>query len=233
MIRALDKILRDLGYTDSRKAAARFIIDNDVRENGQAIEDAEQDADHACITINGEALDPLPGFVIMMHKPTGYECTHAEGGPRVYDLLPPRFLRRDPKVVTVGRLDKDASGLLLLTDDGKLVQRLTSPRHHVEKTYEVTLASPLRGDEGQIFARGDLMLHGEDKPLLPARLEVTGANTARLTITEGRYHQVKRMFAATGNRVEALHRPVFGSLRLESLAAGEWRYLTDKEIPLK
>jgi len=133
-------------------------------------------------------------------------------------------------VSTVGRLDADTTGLILLTDDGKLLHRLISPRSETPKTYEATLARPLEGHEAALFASGTLMLRGEDKPLLPAQLDVTGERTARLTITEGRYHQVRRMFAAAGNHVEALHRAAFGSLTLGDLPEGEWRLLGAEEV---
>jgi 16S rRNA pseudouridine516 synthase len=153
-------------------------------------------------------------------------CSHDDGeGRLVYDLLPERWRRRDPKISTVGRLDKDTSGLLLLTDDGALLHRLTSPKHKVPKIYEATLDRPLRGDEAEIFASGTLILNGEKTPCLPAKLEVIDPTHARLEIIEGRYHQVRRMFAAVGNHVTALHRSTFGDLTLEDLEAGEYRLL--------
>jgi 16S rRNA pseudouridine516 synthase len=185
----------------------------------------------AQLTINGEALDPLQNeLFILMHKPADCVCTHDQSERRVFDLLPPRFRLRQQQVISVGRLDKDTTGLLILTDNGAISHRLTSPKHHVAKTYHVTLADPLKGDEAALFASGTLMLRSEDKPLLPAQLEVLGTHTANLTLHEGRYHQVKRMFAATGNKVTALHRSHFGPLTLGHLAPGEWRLLTHDEI---
>jgi len=182
------------------------------------------------LRFDGEKLDPAPGMVILMHKPAGFTCSRADQGSLVYELLPPRFLKRDPAVSTVWRLDADTTGLILLTDDGKLLHRLISPKSETPKTYEATLARPLEGHEADLFASGTLMLRGEDKPLLPAQLDVTGERTARLTITEGRYHQVRRMFAAAGNHVEALHRAAFGSLTLGDLPEGEWRLLGAEEV---
>jgi 16S rRNA pseudouridine516 synthase len=182
------------------------------------------------LRFDGEKLDPAPGMVILLNKPAGYTCSRADQGSLVYELLPPRFLKRDPAVSTVGRLDADTTGLILLTDDGKLLHRLISPKSDTPKTYEATLARPLEGHEADLFASGTLMLRGEDKPLLPALLDVTGERTARLTITEGRYHQVRRMFAAAGNHVEALHRAAFGSLTLGDLPEGEWRLLEPDEV---
>jgi 16S rRNA pseudouridine516 synthase len=165
-----------------------------------------------------------------MNKPAGLTCSRADQGNLIYELLPPRFLKRDPALSTVGRLDADTTGLLLLTDDGKLLHRLISPKSDTPKTYEATLARPLEGHEADLFASGTLMLRGEDKPLLPAQLEVTGERAARLTITEGRYHQVRRMFAAAGNHVETLHRAAFGPLTLGDVPEGEWRLLSVEEI---
>lgn len=182
------------------------------------------------LRFDGEKLDPAPGMVILLNKPAGFTCSRADQGRLVYELLPPRFLKRDPALSTVGRLDAETTGLLLLTDDGKLLHRLISPKSDTPKTYEATLARPLEGHEADLFASGTLMLRGEDKPLLPAQLDVTGERTARLTITEGRYHQIRRMFAAAGNHVEALHRAAFGPLTLGDLPEGEWRLLTSDEV---
>jgi 16S rRNA pseudouridine516 synthase len=131
----------------------------------------------------------------------------------------------------VGRLDKATTGLLLLTDDGDLLHRVISPKRHVAKVYRATLARPLVGTEEMLFASGTLVLEGDDKPLAPAVLEPLGPSEARLTVTEGRYHQVRRMFAAVGNHVEALHRERLGALALpEDLAPGQWRRATEAEV---
>jgi 16S rRNA pseudouridine516 synthase len=131
----------------------------------------------------------------------------------------------------VGRLDKDTSGLLLMTDDGALLHRIISPRREIAKTYRTTLDRPLRGDEAQIFFSGALMLEGEDKPLLPAHMEAIGPTEALLTIVEGRYHQVRRMFAAVGNHVAALHRVSVGGLALpEELGPGDFAVLDAAHI---
>ena len=212
----LAKQLAGLGY-GSRKEVAIAIRDGRVTGEGDSLR------------FDGEPIDPPHGMVLMMHKPAGFTCSHADQGRLVYDLLPPRFLKRDPKLSSVGRLDAETTGLLLFTDDGALLHRLISPKSSLEKTYEATLARPLEGHEAALFSAGTLVLRGEDKPCLPARLEVTGTHTARLTLTEGRYHQVRRMFAAAGNHVEALHRSRFGGLELGDLAAGAWRLLQADE----
>ncbi|MGQ2990214.1 MAG: 16S rRNA pseudouridine(516) synthase [Brevundimonas sp.] len=183
--------------------------------------------------IDGEPLDPVAGMVMLLNKPLGMTCSRKEDGALVYDLLPDRWKRRDPAISTVGRLDKQTSGLLLLTDDGDLLHRIISPKRHVAKVYRATLARPLNGSEEALFAAGGMVLEGEDKPLAPAVLEVLSPTEARLTVTEGRYHMVRRMFAAVGNHVEALHRERMGGLSLpDDLAPGQWRLMTPAEIDL-
>jgi 16S rRNA pseudouridine516 synthase len=166
----------------------------------------------------------------MLHKPVGYVCSTKDAGRLVYDLLPRRFRLRDPIVSPIGRLDRDTSGLLLFTDDGQLLHRITSPKRHLPKIYQVDLDADLRGDEADIFATGTLMLESETKPLAAAELSVLGPRRVHLTLIEGRYHQVRRMFAAVGNHVLALHRVAVGGLELQELPAGQWRYLYESEI---
>ena len=220
----LVRLIANLGY-GSRKQVARMFREGLVTDAAGEVLYADDRVDHADVRIDGEPLDPAPGLLLMLHKPVGYTCSTKDPGRVVYDLLPPRFRLRRPLLSTVGRLDRDTSGLLLMTDDGQLLHRITSPRSAIPKTYEVELAGPLRGDEAEMFASGTLMLESETSPLQPAVLEPTGERSARLTITEGRYHQVRRMFAAVGNHVEALHRSRVGALELGGLSEGEWRQL--------
>ena len=224
----LVRLIANLGY-GSRKQVARMFREGLVTNVAGEVLYADDRVDHADVRIDGEPLDPAPGLLLMLHKPVGYTCSTKDPGRVVYDLLPPRFRLRKPLLSTVGRLDRDTSGLLLMTDDGQLLHRITSPRSAIPKTYEVELAAPLRGDEAEVFASGALMLESETSPLQPAVLEPTGERSARLTITEGRYHQVRRMFAAVGNHVEALHRSRVGALDLGGLPEGEWRLLDDAE----
>ena len=178
----------------------------------------------ANVLVDGEPVEHPDGITVLLHKPAGCVCSHdSSEGPTVYDLLPPRWLQRNPAVTTIGRLDKDVTGALLITDLGELVHRWTSPKHKVPKIYEVTVASDLPADIADIFASGKLLLEDEEKPCLPARLEVLGPREARLEIVEGRYHQVKRMFASQGCPVVRLHRSRFGDFTVEGLAPGEWR----------
>ncbi len=231
----LDRLLANMGYGSRREIQA-------LAKNGRILLDGEpvRDADRripltddlpARMTLDGKAIDPPPGLTLMLHKPPGVTCSHKEAGPLVYDLLPTRWRLRDPAISTIGRLDKETSGLLLMTDDGDLLHRVISPRNHVAKRYRVTLDRPLRGDEAETFAAGGLMLDGETKPLLPATMETLSPTLVLLTLTEGRYHQVRRMFAAMGNHVLALHRESLGGLDLpEDLAPGAWRVLEAADI---
>lgn len=230
----LDRLLANLGY-GSRKdvqalvAAGKVVLDGKVlKDSGARI--AVDATLPERMTIRGVAVDPPAPLVLIMHKPLGVTCSHKEDGEKIYDLLPRRWRLRDPALSTVGRLDKDTSGLILITDDGDFLHRVISPKRHVPKTYLATLDRPLAGSEGDIFAAGTLMLDGEEKPLLPAKLEVVDEKTARLTITEGRYHQVRRMFAAVGNHVVALHRERVGGLVLPAdLEPGQHRILPAAE----
>jgi 16S rRNA pseudouridine516 synthase len=231
----IDRLLANLGY-GSRKEVKDMARAGWITLDGAPVKDTDQ---HVKITpelptrlmIQGQPIDPPPGMVVMMHKPLGVTCSQKESGPLVYDLLPLRWRRREPALSTIGRLDKETSGLLLLTDDGDLLHRVISPKQHVAKQYVVTLDRPLAGTEGAIFAAGSLMLENDDKPLLPAELQPLSPTSARLTVHEGRYHQVRRMFAAVGNHVTALHRDRMGGLALpDDLAPGAFRLLAAEEI---
>ena len=167
--------------------------------------------------------------LLMLHKPAGVECSRR---PRdhvgVLSLLPPPLRRRG--VQPVGRLDADTTGLLLLTDDGALLHRLTSPKRHVPKVYEVTLRHPVDAAQCARLLAG-VVLADEPTPVRASACAPTGTHTRRLTLTAGRYHQVKRMLAAVGNRVEALHRSAFGALQLPAdLAPGQWRWIEPEEL---
>ena len=231
----LDRLLANMGY-GSRREAQQLVRLGAVTLDGAPVAKADMRIAVTSdlpqrIQVEGRPLDPPPGMALMMHKPLGVTCSHKDSGELVYGLLPPRWRQRDPAISTVGRLDRDTSGLLLLTDDGDLLHRIISPRRHVAKRYVATLARPLTGDEAGIFAAGELMLEGEDRPLAPAVLEPLTATTARLTITEGRYHQVRRMFAAVGNHVEALHRDRIGGLDLPAdLEPGRYRLMSAEDV---
>ncbi|MDO5505434.1 MAG: 16S rRNA pseudouridine(516) synthase [Pseudoxanthomonas suwonensis] len=224
------KLLRriaNLGY-GSRKQVMALFREGRITDAAGEVLYADDDLariPHAEVRIDGEPLDPPPGLLLMLHKPAGVTCSRKDVGTLVHDLLPPRFRLRDPLLSPIGRLDRDTTGLLLLTDDGQLLHRITSPRSRLPKTYDVTLAEPLRGDEAALFASGTLLLDSETTPLQPAQLHVIDERHARLAIHEGRYHQVRRMFAAVGNHVVTLHRSRVGGLSLGDLPEGQWRLL--------
>jgi 16S rRNA pseudouridine516 synthase len=230
----LDRLLANLGY-GSRREVGALVAKGQILLDGAVLKDTGAKVPIVAdlpqrMTIAGKPVDPPAPLTLVMHKPLGVVCSHREAGRSVYELLPARWRARMPALSTIGRLDKETSGLLLITDDGPFLHRVISPKSHVAKRYVATLDRPLEGGEAEVFAAGTLMLEGETEPLAPAVLEPTGPNRARLTITEGRYHQVRRMFAAVGNHVTALHRDRIGGLDLPAdLAPGDWRILGSEE----
>lgn len=225
----LVKLIANLGY-GSRKEVTLMFREGRITDPDGEVLYADDKVPHEHIRIDDEPLDPPAGMVLVMNKPLGATCSRKDIGRVVYDLLPPRYRVRDPALSTVGRLDRDTSGLLLFTDDGALLHRIISPKARVAKVYKATLANDLRGDEGALFASGTMMLESETDPLEPVVLEVLEPRRARVTLTEGRYHQVRRMFAAVGNHVESLSRISVGALTLDNLQPGEWRALEEHEI---
>jgi 16S rRNA pseudouridine516 synthase len=225
----LVRLIANLGY-GSRREVAMMFREGRITDSAGDVLYADDKRDHADIRFDGEPLDPPASLSLMLNKPIGVTCSTRDVGRIVYDLLPERFQLRNPQLSTVGRLDRDTSGLLLLTDDGPLLHRIISPKSGIDKVYEASLAEDLRGNEQEIFASGSLMLESEKTPLLPAELEVLEPRRVRLTLHEGRYHQVRRMFAAIGNHVTALRRLSVGGLELGSLAEGEWRIVDDSDI---
>lgn len=224
-MRRLDQLLSSLGYC-SRREARDWLDAGRVTVGGQPASDPGQKAAEALVRVDGEPLDHPDGLLLLLHKPVGLVCSHdGREGPSVYGLLPERWRRRHPAVTSVGRLDKDTSGVLLLTDQTPLVHRLTSPRHKVPKVYRATVDRDLPAGLAELFAAGTLVLRGETTPCAPAALRVLGPREAEVTLTEGRYHQVRRMFASQGCEVLTLHRERFGDLGLDGLPAGKWREL--------
>ncbi len=224
-MRRLDQWLANLGYC-SRREARDWIDAGRVTVRGVPAKDAAAKAKADDVCVDGEPLDHPEGLLVLLHKPVGLVCSHdAREGPGVYSLLPARWRQRNPVVTSVGRLDKDTSGLLLLTDQSPLVHRLTSPKHKVPKVYRATVDADLDPELIPRFAAGTLRLEGEEEPCAPATLRLIAPREAELTLTEGRYHQVRRMFAACGRTVLTLHRARFGSLDLGELPAGAWRTL--------
>ena len=226
----LVKLLANLGY-GSRREVQRLIRASAVTNLvGEALGD-DSATPHNEILFRGEPLDPGFPLTIMLNKPDGYTCSADDPGSTVYDLLPERFAHRNPGLNCIGRLDKDTTGLLLMTDDGKLLHKIIHPKSCCHKIYHATLARPLEGHEAELFGSGTLMLNGESKPLLPAAFEKIGDREAFVTLHEGRYHQVRRMFAAAGNHVMELKRISIGSLQIpEDLEEGEWCVLSQDEL---
>ena len=226
----LVKLLANLGY-GSRKETQRLIRSGAVTDDaGETLGEA-QVPPHERILVRGEKLDPAAPLVIVLNKPDGYTCSTEDPGDTIYDLLPPRFALRNPGLNPIGRLDKDTIGLLLLTDDGKLLHKIIHPKSNCLKVYHTVLDRPLEGHEDALFASGTLVLNSETRPLLPAKLEVLAEKEALITLHEGRYHQVRRMFAAAGNHVLSLKRISIGGLTLPvDLEEGEWRELSPDEV---
>ncbi len=225
----LVKTLANRGYGSRREVALMF-REGRITDAGGEVLYADDQIEAEVVRVDDEPLDLAAGMVILLNKPLGYTCSNKDVGRVVFDLLPPRYRLRNPLLSTVGRLDRDTSGLLLFTDDGALLHRIISPKSQVTKCYEAELAEDLRGDEAAMFASGDLLLESEESPLAPALLDVLSPRRARLTVTEGRYHQVRRMFAAVGNHVETLSRVAIGELEAGDLAVGEWRPLLPEDI---
>jgi 16S rRNA pseudouridine516 synthase len=221
----LDQLLARLGYC-SRREARDWLKAGRVAVRGRPADDVGQKISAADVRVDGEPPDHPEGLLLLVHKPVGLVCSHeTREGPNVYSLLPERWRQRNPAVTSVGRLDKDTSGLLLLTDQAELVHRLTSPKHKVPKLYRATVDADLAPGLVAEFASGQLLLDGEKTPCAPAELNIISPREAELTLTEGRYHQVRRMFAAAGATVLMLHRARFGDLELGDLAAGKFREL--------
>lgn len=226
----LIRTLSNLGY-GSRREVERMIKRGRVTNaDGERLRTTDKPAMDG-IRVDGQPLDPGPPLLVMLHKPTDVVCTRADDeGPTVYGLLPPRFGQRKPPLATVGRLDKDTTGLLLLTDDGPLLHRLTSPRHAAEKRYRVQLDRPVEPDQVALIESGRLRLRNEETPLRAARVQTLDPHTVLTTVTEGRYHLVRRMWAAVGNHVVALHREAQDGLELGDLPLGAWRVVDPSEL---
>jgi len=219
----LDKLLSNLGY-GARKDVRYWIKEGWITINGDAATSPAQKVVADQVLLDGKALDHPHGLTIIYHKPLGTVCSRKENGRLIYADFPDRWIDRKPPLSAVGRLDKETSGLLIVTDDGHLNHQLTSPKKHISKTYAVTLDRPLAGNEAEIFTAGELLLEGDDRPCLPAEMCAVGEKEATLVLHEGRYHQVRRMFAAVGNHVTALRRTHIGTMSLQDCALSEGDY---------
>ena len=226
----LERLLQKHGF-GTRKGCRGLIRDERVAVNGQICDDPFADIPTANLVFSVDGVDwPYAEFAsLMLNKPAGYECSRKpQHHPSVLELLPRPLRERD--VQPIGRLDEDTTGLLLITDDGQLNHQLSSAKRKVPKVYLATTKHPL--DQAQIdqLLTG-VLLNDEPEPIAAAGAEIVGDHLLRLTVTEGKYHQVKRMVAAVGNRVEALHREAVGQLSLpDDLPPGEWRWLTPADL---
>lgn len=223
-----DQLLVRYGYC-TRRLARRWIKAGRVTTPHGPILSPDTRVDPSTVCVDGEPV-PFPnGLFIALNKPTGYVCSHAAAdGVPVYRLLPAEWLSRSPVPGTIGRLDRDTSGLLLITDLGWLQHALSAPGRGVAKRYRVRTDRALPKEIAPAFASGKLVLAGETRPCLPAELHVCGEREARVTLFEGRHRQVRRMFAAFGVEVIELHRLAVGPYTLDGLATGSYRIL---ELP--
>ena len=229
----LDDILFSQGF-GSRRECAGLLAARLVRVAGAVLTDPATDLDTNLddtglqIEVEGQTFTVQATALVLLHKPAGYECSQKPSHwPSVLLLLPPPLRRRG--VQPVGRLDQDTTGLLLLTDDGKLIHRLTSPKHHVPKVYEVGCDRPVDAAQVRQLLDG-VVLDDDPLPVRAEGCEQTGPAQLRLTLVQGKYHQVKRMLAAVGNHSTRLHRSRFGALSLDGgPAPGQWRFVTAAE----
>jgi 16S rRNA pseudouridine516 synthase len=226
----LAQILFSQGF-GARRECEGLIAAGFVAVGGQVCDDpfAEFATEGLVFDVRGATWPFHAKALILLNKPGGYECSQKpRHHPSVMSLLPPPLRRRD--VQPVGRLDEDTTGLLLLTDDGALIHRLTSPRHHVPKVYEVGCRHPLDAAQVAQLLAGVTLLD-DPVPVRAAACEIVAEHHLKLTLTEGKYHQVKRMLAAVGNRVETLQRSAYGALALPAdLAPGQWRWLPGPDV---
>ena len=236
--------LADLLYTQgfgTRRVCAGLVQQGLVQLQGQTVTDASHDVavhDGLAFTVQGQPWQYHAQAYIMLHKPAGTECSQKPSAwPSVYTLLPTPLRQRPQKgavqgVQAVGRLDQDTTGLLILTDDGQLIHKMASPKRHVPKLYQVQCKHPVNDQQMQKLLAG-VVLDDDPRPVRAAACTQTGNHTLDLTLTEGKYHQVKRRLAAAGNRVESLHRSRIGALDLPTdLPPGQWRWLQAHEVEL-
>ena len=230
MATTLDRILQSQGF-GTRRYCGDLVEAGLVEVNGELCEDpgARFEVDGLRLTVDGEEWLACTKAYLMLNKPTGYECSQRpRHHPSVYNLLPVPLRQRE--VQAVGRLDHDTTGLLLLTDDGQFIHAQTSPKKQVPKVYEVTTFDPVTPEQVEALRTG-VKLDDEPAPIAADGCEATGERSLRLTLLQGKYHQVKRMVAAVGNHVTALHRSAIGGLVLDpALAPGEWRWLTPEDL---
>ena len=226
----LYQVLQSQGF-GTRKVCVARVRAGEVAVNGEVCDDPEAKVDPAQLelTLDGVAWPYREKAYVLMHKPAGYECSHhTSHHPSVFSLLPAPLVQRG--VQCVGRLDQDSTGLLLFSDDGQFIHRMTSPKKNVAKIYRAVCVDPV-SDAMLDALRSGVQLNDEPAPIAALACEKLDETTLRLTLAEGKYHQVRRMVGATGNRVASLHREAIGQLALpESLAPGAWCWLETDEL---
>ena len=226
----LERILSKQGF-GTRKLCRIMIINEEITVNGDLCDDpdAEFALENLHYTVKGEAWQYNEKSYLMMHKPANYECSHkTQHHPTIYSLLPHPLFARD--VQCIGRLDEDTTGLILISDDGQFIHKMSSPKHKVPKIYEVTCKHPV--SQANIHALlGGVKLIDEEETIAALDVKQISENVIHMTLAEGKYHQVKRMVAAMSNRVEALKRIQIGGLKLpDDLKLGEWRWLSESDM---
>jgi 16S rRNA pseudouridine516 synthase len=226
----LERIIQNQGF-GARKFCRIMIRNNEVTVNGEPCDDPDTEfyLENLSYTVAGEPWDYREKSYLMLHKPSNYECSHkTQHHPTIYSLLPHPLVVRD--VQCIGRLDEDTTGLILVSDDGQFIHRMSSPKHKVPKVYAVTCKHPVDDEQIAHMLKG-VQLIDEDAPIAALACTRISENIIHLTLTEGKYHQVKRMVAAISNRVDALKRIQIGALKLpDDLAVGQWRWLTQEDM---
>lgn len=226
----LERILQRQGF-GTRKMCRILIVNEEVTVNGELCNDPDAtfELENLQFTIEGEPWEYREHSYLMMHKPAHHECSHkTQFHPTIYSLLPPPLVERG--IQCIGRLDEDTTGLILLSDDGQFIHKVSSPKHHVPKIYEVTCKHAISDEDLQGLLAG-VKLIDEDQTIAALEIKRITENLIHMTLAEGKYHQVKRMIAAIGNRVEYLKRIKIGQLELpQDLQPGEWRWLTEQDL---
>jgi 16S rRNA pseudouridine516 synthase len=226
----LERILSKQGF-GTRKQCRIMIINQEITVNGEMCDDpdAEFTLDNLSFTVKGESWDYKEKSYLMMHKPSNYECSHkTQHHPTIYSLLPHPLVERD--VQCIGRLDEDTTGLILISDDGQFIHKMSSPKHKVPKIYEVLCKHAVSQANIHALLEG-VKLIDEEQTIAALAVTQISENVIHITLAEGKYHQVKRMIAAISNRVEGLKRIQIGELKLpEDLKVGEWRWLSENDM---
>jgi 16S rRNA pseudouridine516 synthase len=229
---SIERILHNQGF-GSRKLCRILVINEEVTVNGELCDDPDLtfDTENLHYTVKGEHWDYHEPSYLMLHKPANYECSHkTQHHPTIYSLLPCPLVERG--VQCIGRLDEDTTGLILISDDGQFIHKMSSPKWKVPKIYEVTCKHPVSDEQIAQILKG-VQLVDEPAPIAALACEKISDHVIHMTLAEGKYHQVKRMVAAISNRVEALKRIQIGRLQLpQDLKEGEWRWLTTSDMEM-